>query len=418
MSAPLWQRLAEGGYALVLNLYPRRTRERHGEEMRQVFRDRCREVSDGHISAWRLLGVELAPDLATSLAGAHLEEPFMPRIRIAIVGFALLACAWFFQDAISKQFLDVYFKAGLHYQNWKESRAFARDAAQVSVLADRFGSQPGERERSLAAYLYANNYRAHGREATYFPGAFETLPFDPPVEEHARAMQLLASLKNSTDAATVRTALATCRMLSGCDRAAHVQALVRLEPGNAYAWSELLKLHSRAGDQAAVRADLERVGASRYYDDGVQRTDQAVWAAAVATYGDNAESFGALGRQLLSAGASVDDDYVNGVMSLCRLSSVYPRWLDRNPAMWPACERAAMVFGNSNDVFAARWGSFWLDRAHPSERTRAGQKAAEARVQALGTIGGNVTPGDRYNYWTPWTDAEWKAWATSQKDFH
>ena len=55
MSSPLWQRLAEGGYALVLNLYPRRTRERHGEEMRQAFRDRCREVCAGRISTWRLM---------------------------------------------------------------------------------------------------------------------------------------------------------------------------------------------------------------------------------------------------------------------------------------------------------------------------------------------------------------------------
>jgi hypothetical protein len=54
MSRPAWHGVAESVYGMLLHLYPRSVRERHGEDMRQAFRDRCREVSDGRTSAWRL----------------------------------------------------------------------------------------------------------------------------------------------------------------------------------------------------------------------------------------------------------------------------------------------------------------------------------------------------------------------------
>ena len=45
---PRWIVVAERAYALLLHLYPAAFRRRWGVEMRQGFRDRCREIGDGH----------------------------------------------------------------------------------------------------------------------------------------------------------------------------------------------------------------------------------------------------------------------------------------------------------------------------------------------------------------------------------
>jgi hypothetical protein len=418
MSTPPWQRLAESGYALLLHLYPRRTRERHGEEMRQAFRDRCREARDGRISAWRLLGAELAPDLATSLASAHLEEPFMPRIRIAIVGFALLACAWFFQDAISKRFLDVYFTARLHYQHWHDERAFAHDEARVRALAGQLAANPDATQRALAAYLYATNAANRRFEESYVIGTPERLAFEPLPRDAGEASWLLASLSSARSAQAARINLETCRLVQGCRPETYATRLVQLEPSNAYGWSQLFKLHSSAGNEAAALADLGNLARSSHYEDGMKSAVHSIWLAANQFADGNAEVFGALGRQLLGPSAGYTDEaYENDVMFRCSLgrpnTTRPPRWLRHNLAARPECKAAAQLLADSSDPWASRWGWNWLNRAEPSARTAAGAQAAEIRLRKVGTFGGTITDVKSHG-WRPWTDAEWMAWATAK----
>jgi hypothetical protein len=416
MSPPLWQRVAESGYALVLKLYPRSTRERHGEEMRQAFRDRCREAGEGRISPWRLLGAELAPDLATSLATAHLEEPLMPRVRLAIVGFAVLACAWFFHDAISKRFLDAYFTASLHYQHWNDDRAFTKDEARVRALADSLASSPDDTKRSVAALLYATNVANVRYAESMVIGTPERMSFEIPEKDLARASQLLVALGKSRNRKAARMTLAACALLPDCDRLAKAETLARLEPENAFGWSEVLTLHSIAGNEAGVRADLHNIGLSRYYDDGMAEAWQAVWSAASMEFRGQADAFGALGRQLLGARAMPNQPYEHGVMYRCSLAKTFylnsPRWRQANLSGQPECGHVAVVLANSNDPWASRWGWNWLNRSHPSQATQSGLKAAEYRLQHLGSFGG-TTP-TRTGYWRPWTDEEWMAWATAK----
>jgi len=421
MSAPLWQRLAEGGYALALNLYPRRTRERHGEEMRQVFRDRCREAADHRISAWRLLGAELAPDLATSLVGAHLEEPFMPRIRIAIVGFALLACAWLFQDAISKRFLDAWFTARLHYQNWSDERAYARDEAQVRAIASQLAAKPDAMPRALAAYLFATNAVNRRYAESSVIGTPERIALEPLADDAKEAARLLAALSASPTAGSARVSLATCRMLEGCEPGAYASKLVQLDPGDAYGWSQLFKLHSAAGNQAAAMQDLAGLARATRYDDGMHAAWHAMWLAATQAANGNAEVFGALGRQLLGPSAGIPDQQyeydVKFRCSLNRYSGKSPRWLRYNLADRPECRAAAVLFASSSYPWESRWGWNWLDRKEPSARTAAGVRAAEQRMRDLGMFGGSIDD-PKTHAWHPWTDAEWMAWATARQGLH
>jgi len=417
MSAPRWQRVAESGYSLLLQLYPQRIRERHGEEMRQAFRDRCREVSAGQLSAWRLFGLEMAPDLAGSLAISHFEEPLMPRMRTALVAFVLLACAWLFQDAISKRFLDVYFTASLHYRHWSEQRAIARDEAQVRAIAERLAASPEDSERALAAFLYAINYADHRYMDTSVAGTQDRIPFELPTEDAARASRLLAALTRTTDVEAARLALFSCPMLIGCDRLAKAQALSRLEPDNAYGWSQVLKAHSLAGNEPAVRADLQRFARSRYYDEG---SGIGAWAAVQRFAPGDAAAFGALGRQLLGQNAMVwDDDFRHDLTHLCALpwpgAPSSPSWLRNNPDSRPDCRRAAILLADSKDPWTSRWGWTWLDRDRPSAQTAAGVRAAQTRLLQLGIFGGT---SEKLHGWRPWTDAEWLAWAQTKSAAH
>ena len=67
---PRWIERVDSAYALLLHLYPRRFRKDWATEMRQVLRDRCREVSRGERRLPGLL-IDLVPDL---VAGAGRER--------------------------------------------------------------------------------------------------------------------------------------------------------------------------------------------------------------------------------------------------------------------------------------------------------------------------------------------------------
>jgi hypothetical protein len=88
---PKWIGLALKAYDACLPLYPREVREAHGEEMRQAFRDRCREVARGEQSAWRLFGRELMPDLLASAANSHVDAATRTSDRRLLIGLALLS---------------------------------------------------------------------------------------------------------------------------------------------------------------------------------------------------------------------------------------------------------------------------------------------------------------------------------------
>ena len=69
-------RAALAVYSACLWLYPRPLRDAHGDEMRQAFRDRCREVVRGEQSAFRVLFGELLPDTLRSAGSEQISATF------------------------------------------------------------------------------------------------------------------------------------------------------------------------------------------------------------------------------------------------------------------------------------------------------------------------------------------------------
>ena len=415
MSRPAWQAPAEAVYAALLHLYPRRIREHHGEEMRQAFRDRCREVSTGNISAWQLLCLEIVPDFATTFSGAHMEQPTTTRARTSLLVLALLVGLWLCQGALSPFVLDGWFRLTARWHHWREERAFVHDESLVRSLADRLVASPREADRALAAYLYTINYASRGYATTYAIGG--NIPFAALAEDGERANRILASLSNTADVASARTAVSACLARAGCDRLARAQALVRLEPRNAYGWSQLLKIHTKNGDESAAREDLSMIANSTYYQDGQLAADRALVAAALRSAPGDAATLGALGRQLLGASPMLTDDLADHVFIRCALSppgAPYEvRWLQQHPEAHADCRGAAQVFAKSESAWESRWGWSWLDRDEPTEQTRTGKRMAEERMKALGNLGG--TPLGGHRGWRPWTDAEWLDWAQAQQ---
>lgn len=62
-------------HAVALVLYPRSHRERWGEEIQQVFRDRCREAKRGGAGPWRIGLTELLPDLVVGVCRERFVSP-------------------------------------------------------------------------------------------------------------------------------------------------------------------------------------------------------------------------------------------------------------------------------------------------------------------------------------------------------
>jgi hypothetical protein len=412
MSGPSWQAPAEAIYGVLLHLYPRAIRERHGEEMRQAFRDRCREVPDGRLSAWRLFCLEMAPDFATSVGGAHLEAPGTPRMRASLVALAVLGGIWFFQDAINTRTLDIYFAGKLRWLHWSEERAFARDEAHVRALADGLAASDASHDRALAAYVYALNSASRSYGATYAAGAGESLGFDPVGEDADRSRQVRDSVQ-AADAETARLVLAACRVDAGCsNREEFARELIQIEPQNAYGWSELLKVHSHAGDEAAVMADLREVGNARYYDEGLAGSREALFATAQRIAGRDAEALAALGRQLMRGSLMTSDEYTHTLRYKCALpwpnDPVTPPWLSQHPQARSSCRHAAVLAAQSKSDWEAVWGWRWLDLNHSTAQTRAALEAARRRMW---TVPGGTSIGDRYWYWD---DEQWLEWARTR----
>jgi hypothetical protein len=412
MSRPPWQAPADAVDGALLHLYPRALRERHGEVTRQAFRDRCGEVASGHTSAWRLLCLEMAPDFATSIAGAHMDHPHTQRMRASLAALALLFAAFFFQDSLSTRTLDAYFAAKLRWLHWNEERAFARDEARVRVLSERLAASPVEHDRALAAYVFALNSASRSNSTTYAIGAGEAMRFAPVKADADRSMHILATL-HPKDAETTRLALAACRISVGCDRKPFARQLTQVEPQNAYGWSELLKVHSHAGSEAEVIEDLRRVGRSRYYDQGLAGSRESLYGIASRISGGDADALAALGRQLHRGAWMNSDEYTDTLRYKCALpwpnDPVTPAWLALHPQSRGDCRQAAVLSAQSRSEWESAWGWRWLDLDHSTPQTRAGLLAARQRMRQLP---GGTFHGDDY-YWD-WTDDQWLDWARAR----
>jgi hypothetical protein len=411
---PRWLALAEAAYALLLKLYPPGLRKAHGEEMRQAFRDRCREVAAGRTRAWQLFPLELLPDLCSSLARSHVSEQrgaTSPRALACIAMLALLALWILFQQALSPRLNDTVFALKSNWQHWREERALLRDEAQVRHIADQLAASTRDEDRALAAYLYRVNERGRDYEATFSIGS-SPIEFGPLPADGERATRLLAELPVDGNLRSRRLALLACTLASGCDRQARVHALLRSEPDNAYAWAQQFKLDGLAGNEAALAADLSQAARSRHYESGENDARASALAAVVRLAPDDAAALAGVARRLTPPIGFDSEEFRHNLRYQCSIVPIGgSAWLRQHPASLPDCRSFATLGANSMEPDTSFWGWRWLDRDRSTPETSAGIESARRRWSQAWNLGTTQLEGDRAR---PWSDAEWQAWASAK----
>jgi hypothetical protein len=411
---PGWLRVAEAGYALLMRLYPRHLREAHGAEMRQAFRDRCREVAAGRIRAWQLFSLELLPDLFSSLASSHYSEQSgssSPRALAGIALLGLLALLMLFQGAIGPRLNDATFALKARWQHWREERALLRDEAQVRRIAELLAASTSVGDRALAAYLYRVNERGRDYEATFSIGS-APIEFGPLVADGERATRLLAELPVDGDQRSRRLAVLACTLASGCDRQARVRALLRGEPDNAYAWAQQFKLDGLAGNDAALAGDLSRAAHSSHYESGEAAARASALAAVVRLAPGDPDALAGVARRLTPPIGFDSEEFRHNLRYRCSIVPyAHSSWLRQHPASLADCRAVAMLGANSAEPDTSYWGWRWLDLDRSTPETSAGMEAARHRWSQSWNLGTTQLEGDRSR---PWSDAEWQAWASAQ----
>src|SRR5687768_9763570 len=86
---PWWLVHVDRAYGVLLYLYPRRFRETWGEPMRQVLRDRCRDLAQAQRNPAPWICADLLPDLAASAGREQWisfeEETTMKRMSLLML---------------------------------------------------------------------------------------------------------------------------------------------------------------------------------------------------------------------------------------------------------------------------------------------------------------------------------------------
>jgi hypothetical protein len=426
---PAWIRLAGRVFAACLWLFPESLRQAHGEEMRQVFRDRCREVAGQPRRIAHLLFAEMLPDTVASAGSAQWSTGIGDPRRRHRIGLAILMvfAGWLlFQDRLSRFVLDWGFEAQYWVTNQLEARRLGAEERAVRGVADALVAQQGAESAALAAYLYRGLYThrlgvwAAGENRGRYPGRVYRADFGPLTADGARATRAVATVLATPQPAWLATvAVQACAPSAGCDRNAAIAALVRAEPDNAYAWSQAFKAASLAGDAVGKRNALARMAGARYFDDHLGAIRSALFAATARLAPGDAHARAAVAEHAAWASRAETDDFDHDARIEClseRFGATRPTWPQSDPGVAADCLRFARLMAASDSPFNARLGWSRIIASAPSPGAEAAMARAKALERLIWRIGATHRPVSgkpgRFDV-EPWNDAQWNAWAAS-----
>jgi hypothetical protein len=410
-SDAVWIRATVACYRACLYLYPKPVRVRHGEDMLQVLRDRCREVDASGRSRLRMLAMEIFPDAIRSAGASHwslgIGEP-STRHFLQLVLLMVLAVVLLFRDPVDRWVLDRASTATHAWNQWSFERGLARDEANVRRLA--VGLAAGNEVHARIQSAYLSRALADGRRF-YEP---EETPLRAELaEDRARAVELLSAPIESRDPYLLALAAQACDAHAGCNRGERVRQLAQADAGNAYAWSLVFRDAGVRQDDAAMTAALAAMARSTHYDDYLARTRRDLFAAG-ARFEPRDEAFlSALARRMQEARFMDFVDFRSDVRMACTPASVpwnpgAKHWIDSHPQSMGDCLQVASLMSNSGSVWPAEWGARLLAQLSPSAEAR------QSAQRALDLLGRAMHPGSAKRpdgSWRQWTDAEWAAWA-------
>ena len=419
-----WIRVADKVFGALLWLFPKPLREAHGEEMRQAFRDRCREVAHGERSAFRVFALELLPDTIRSAGHEQWSASFDQMRPRQLLALGLLCCAatgLLFQERLSRATLDLVFKAKYALRNYSEAQEALKQEAQMRRLADHLSANGDIQSKALAAFAYRYVYISREQLYQYSVDRGGGPLLGNLVADRDRSnSEAEAVFGAHPDSYPLVVALQACEPVLGCSPALAIKQLTERDPDNAYAWSLAFEAAAQKNDRAAMGDALARMARSSHYEDYKTRIRWDLFDSARKLAPGDQAFIADIVLQTRMAGYELAIDIRHSVLWNCSArpsdgSVDNSRWIHVAPEIRPDCLRVARLLSGSSDVFGAYWGwrQIYLQDPDADSRARAFQKLRNAgwlwlqAVQAPGTT--RQTDGS----WRDWTTEEWENWRTA-----
>jgi hypothetical protein len=421
---PRWLPAAEWAFNALLHLYPSSLRREHGDEMRQAFRDRCREARAQRSPA-QLLFFELLPDTMHGIADAHWHEDSGEARRWQLLALAmlLLASGWLlFQGPLSAQLLDWEFQAKYAIQNARQARAMAIEEAQIEEFAGLLAKEDSAASRAQAAYLYRGLYDARQFFLIYGQseidddgGRWAAYQDVVPAYGVAAGTAATASFSEGREGWVAAAAAQACMSESGCDRSRAISRLLALEPRNAYGWALAFKQASVAHNEQGMRRALAGIAASTSYDDHLGAIRAAIFASASRLLPQDEDARAIIAKRVVESRWIDTAGFTHDARLQCSLRTTtaaprtaLPTWVESHPGSEADCLRIARLFTESASPFTAFRGEALLAQRDAGPRQKAALERAQQFYFASMQVGVQLL-GERR--WRPWTSAEWNRWA-------
>ncbi len=415
-------RAAQSVYAACLWLYPRQLREAHGDEMRQAFRDRCREAVRGERSAFRVLMLELFPDTLRSVGSAQVSETFDDMRPRQFWALGLLCCALIgllFRDSLSRFTLDLAFQAKYALQRASDERDLSQHEGRLRDIGTGFLSVDSPENKALAAYAYRAVYFGRMTQLEVEQQDFDGLMIADGNRATALATQVLGA-KGSVSAYALAIAVQACEVSAGCNRGEAIRQLIASDPGNGYGWALAFTWAGERHDEMAMQHAVKQLAQATRFDSyrGQIASDLLKQAQSVAP-GDT-DYLHSIASLVRSSGFETMGDYRNEVRVSCtpRRSTdtdPRPRWSEIHPEMQADCLRIAGLLSTSTDLGAARWGSWQVYEAEldPAARDRALHQLRDKWWWQEQASGVGINRHTKDFGWDAWTEDEWQNWANA-----
>jgi hypothetical protein len=417
--------MAERAFSALLYLYPPALRREHGDEMRQAFRDRCREAGAVRAPA-RVLLFELLPDTVHGISQAHWHEGAGESRRLPVLAMAvlLLAAGWLlFRGPVSAKLLDWQFQAKYAVQNARQAQAMAAEEAQVSGLAQLLAQEDSAASRAQAAYLYRGLYGS--RQFFLIYGQSEIGDAEPrwaayqdvvPAYGDAAARAAAATIRDGEAGWIAAAAAQACLTHSGCNRAGAISRLLAQEPRNAYGWSLAFKDANLAQDDPGMRRALAGIAASTFFDDHLGDIRAAIFASAARLLPQDEDARAIVAKHVAQSRWMDTADFTSDVRLQCARHTTMaapriarPTWAEGHPGSEADCLHLARLLAESGGAFNAMRGEALLAQRDPGPLQKAALERATQFYAASIDVG--VTRLGDDHRWKPWTSAQWNHWA-------
>lgn len=417
---PRWIGLACRVYSACLWFYPASLRLAHGEEMLLNFRDRCREVASGQVSAWRAFGVELIPDLLRSATGAQFDlgiGPYRRRAFGGLIVLSLLAVALLTQPQWSGTATRGMNQVGRLWLMAREAREMKRHERAVGSLADELEGRGDLQSRALAALVHRVLFDQ--REFRYLfsdDGGWTNPRF---ADAGARASALAGPLLGrAADAYTLSMAAQACAIEAGCNRDLAIRRLVAIDPDNAFGWMLAFKWAAQHQQPERMAEAMTRIGQAHYYENYIGRIHRDLFAAAQRHALADVDLLADVASDARLIARVDTSDFVHDLRFQCKprkdQPAAEPRWVETHPEAAPACLHLARLLLRSTDLFGANWARNRLQQAGITVTAADEQLMRDAFWLAWQDQRGfSVTRNADGRGWVAWSDANWLLWSES-----